>query len=123
MLMVNLSLGRAARKGKLGSTIVTNEGTRCQRLHEQSVGDRLRVRTIYLARLGEIKGRPESVAISLNNIIMKNFISLLIGCSLALAGAALAQQPVEQQSPSKNKRAPEKTHAAGAQPGANAAKP
>ena len=54
---------------------------------------------------------------------MKNFISLLIGCSLALAGAALAQQPVEQQSPSKNKRAPEKTHAAGAQPGANAAKP
>jgi hypothetical protein len=40
-----------------------------------------------------------------------------------LAGAALAQQPVEQQSPSKGKRAPERTHAAEAQPGANAAKP
>jgi len=55
---------------------------------------------------------------------MKKLTSLLIGCSLALAGAALAQQPVEQQSPSKGKRAPEKTHAATqAQPGANAAKP
>jgi len=54
---------------------------------------------------------------------MKKLTSLLIGCSLALAGAALAQQPVEQQSPSKNKRAPEKTHAAEAKPGANAAKP
>jgi len=40
-------------------------------------------------------------------IIMKKLTSLLIGCSLALAGAALAQQPVEQQSPSKGKRAPE----------------
>src|SRR5215204_6463424 len=49
-------------------------------------------------------------------IIMKKLTSLLIGCSLALAGAALAQQPVEQQSPSKGKRAPEKTHAAQAQP-------
>src|SRR5438270_13439193 len=55
---------------------------------------------------------------------MKTLASLLIGCSLALAGAALAQQPVEQQSPpSKGKRAPEKTHATQAQPGANAAKP
>ena len=55
---------------------------------------------------------------------MKKLTSLLIGCSLALAGAALAQQPVEQKSPSKGKRAPEKTHAATqAQPGANAAKP
>src|SRR3981189_2954638 len=54
---------------------------------------------------------------------MKKLISLLIGCSLALAGAALAQQPVEQQSPSKNKRAPEKAHAPEAQPKANAAKP
>jgi Putative peptidoglycan binding domain len=56
-------------------------------------------------------------------IIMKKLSSLLIGCSLALAGAALAQQPVEQQSPSKGKRAPEKAHATQAQPGANAAKP
>jgi hypothetical protein len=56
-------------------------------------------------------------------IIMKKLTSLLIGCSLALAGAALAQQPVEQQSPSKGKRAPEKAHATQAQPGANAAKP
>src|SRR6266496_980641 len=55
---------------------------------------------------------------------MKKLTSLLIGCSLALAGAALAQQPVEQQSPSKGKRPPEKTHAATqAQPGANAVKP
>src|SRR6476469_4237481 len=56
-------------------------------------------------------------------IIMKKLTSLLIGCSLALAGAALAQQPVEQQSPSKGKRAPEKPRTTQAQPGANAAKP
>jgi putative peptidoglycan binding protein len=54
---------------------------------------------------------------------MKNLTSLLIGCSLTLAGAALAQQPVEQQSPSKGKRAPEKTHATETKPGPNAAKP
>jgi len=54
---------------------------------------------------------------------MKKLISLLIGCSLALAGAALAQQPVEQQSPSKGKRAPEKARATQAQPRPNAAKP
>ena len=54
---------------------------------------------------------------------MKKLISLLIGCSLALAGAALAQQPVEQQSPSKGKRAPEKAHPPPAQPRPNAAKP
>jgi hypothetical protein len=57
---------------------------------------------------------------------MKKLTSLLIGCSLALAGAALAQQPVEQQSPSKGKRAPEKTGATQVQPGqpgANAPKP
>ena len=56
-------------------------------------------------------------------IIMKKLTSLLIGCSLALAGAALAQQPVEQQSPSKGKRAPEKAHATQPQPGRNAPKP
>jgi hypothetical protein len=54
---------------------------------------------------------------------MKKLISLLLGCSLALAGAALAQQPVEEQSPSKGKRAPEKAHAPQAQPRPNAAKP
>ena len=54
---------------------------------------------------------------------MKKLTSLLIGCSLALAGAALAQQPVEQQSPSKGKHPPEKAHATQGQPGANAAKP
>src|SRR5438552_2829881 len=53
---------------------------------------------------------------------MKKFTSLLIGCSLALAGAAMAQQPEEQQAP-KEKRAPEKTHAAEVKPGANAPKP
>lgn len=57
-------------------------------------------------------------------IIMKKLTSLLIGCSLALAGAALAQQPVEQQSPSKGKRAPEKAHQTQqAQPGRNVPKP
>jgi len=54
---------------------------------------------------------------------MKNLTSLLIGCSLALAGAAMAQQPAEQQSPTKKKPAAEKTRATEAQPGANAAKP
>ena len=56
-------------------------------------------------------------------ITMKKLTSLLIGCSLALAGAALAQQPVEQQSPSKGKHPPEKAHATQAQPKPNAAKP
>ena len=56
-------------------------------------------------------------------IIMKKLISLLIGCSLGLAGAALAQQPDEQQQPSKGKHAPKKEQATQAQPGANAAKP
>ena len=56
-------------------------------------------------------------------IIMKKLSTLLIGCSLALAGTAFAQQPVEQQSPSKGKRVPEKAHATQAQPGANAVKP
>src|SRR5437764_5604106 len=56
-------------------------------------------------------------------IIMKKLTSLLIGCSLALAGAALAQQPVEQQSPSKGKHGPVKSHATQRQPQPNAAKP
>ena len=54
--------------------------------------------------------------------MMKKFTSLLIGCSLALAGAALAQQPEEQPTP-KTKQGAEKTHAAEPKPGANAAKP
>ena len=54
---------------------------------------------------------------------MKKLTSLLIACSLALAGAALAQQPVEQQSPAKGKRPPEKARATEAKPGTNAAKP
>jgi Putative peptidoglycan binding domain len=55
---------------------------------------------------------------------MKKLISLLIGCSLALAGAALAQQPVEQQSPSKGKQPREKkAPAAEAKPRPDAAKP
>ncbi len=54
---------------------------------------------------------------------MKTFISLLIACSLALAGAAMAQQPKEQESPTKkNKRGAEKSQAAEAKPGANAEK-
>jgi hypothetical protein len=55
---------------------------------------------------------------------MKKLTSLLIGCSLALAGAALAQQPVEQQSPAKGKRAPEKARTTEAQqPKGKPAKP
>jgi Putative peptidoglycan binding domain len=50
---------------------------------------------------------------------MKKFTSLLIVCSLALAAAAIAQQPNEQPTP-KNKQAEEKTHAA--KPEATAAK-
>src|SRR5690349_15030924 len=54
---------------------------------------------------------------------MKKLISLLIGCLLALAGAALAQQPVEQPSP-KGKRAPEKARTTEAQqPKGRLAKP
>ncbi len=54
---------------------------------------------------------------------MKKFTSLLIGCSLALAGAAFAQQPEEQASPKKEKPATEKTEKAEAKPGGKAAKP
>ena len=55
---------------------------------------------------------------------MKKFTSLLIGCSLALAGVAVAQQPDQQSSPAKKKKqGAEQTQAAEAKPGANAAKP
>jgi len=54
---------------------------------------------------------------------MKKFTSLLIGCSLALAGVAFAQQPEEQASPKKEKPAVEKTQAPEAKPGGKAAKP
>src|SRR5438309_818016 len=54
---------------------------------------------------------------------MKKFTSLLIGCSLALAGVALAQQPEEQASPKKEKPAVEKTQAPEAKPGGKGAKP
>src|SRR6266705_1842991 len=54
---------------------------------------------------------------------MKKFTSLLIGCSLALAGVAFAQQAEEQASPKKEKPAAEKTPAAEAKPGGKAAKP
>jgi hypothetical protein len=51
---------------------------------------------------------------------MKTFTSLLIGCALALAGAAMAQQPEEQATP-KEKAATEKTHVSPPKSGANAA--
>jgi len=57
---------------------------------------------------------------------MKKFTSLLIVCSLALAGVAMAQQPEEQGSPKKEKPAAEKTHAEPKTPktrSENAAKP
>ena len=53
---------------------------------------------------------------------MKRFISLFIGCSLALTGAAMAQQPEQQTSPTKKKPGAEKTQAPERQPGANAPK-
>jgi hypothetical protein len=54
---------------------------------------------------------------------MKNLTSLLIACSLALAGAAWAQQPAQQSSPTKKQPPAEKTKAAEAQPGVKAPKP
>jgi len=55
---------------------------------------------------------------------MKRFTSLLIGCSMALAGVAIAQQPNEEASPGKKKKqGAEQTQPAEAKPGANAAKP
>ena len=55
---------------------------------------------------------------------MKRFTSLLIGCSLALAGVAMAQQPNEEASPGKKKKqGAEQTQPAQPKPGANAAKP
>jgi Putative peptidoglycan binding domain len=53
---------------------------------------------------------------------IKTFTSLLIGCALALAGAAMAQKPEEEATP-KEKAATEKTHVTPPKSGANAAKP
>ena len=57
------------------------------------------------------------------HIAMKRFTSLLISCSLALAGAAMAQPPEAQSTPAKKKQGAEKANAAPAQPGANARRP
>jgi hypothetical protein len=55
---------------------------------------------------------------------MKTFTSLLIGCSLALAGVAMAQQPNEESSPGKKKKqGAEQTQPAEAKPGAKPPKP
>src|ERR1700737_5672411 len=63
---------------------------------------------------------------------MKKFTLLLLACLLTMAGAAMAQQPVEQQTPTEKpaaqpaeKQAGRKGrgHAAEAQPGANQANP
>jgi len=54
---------------------------------------------------------------------MKRFTSLLIGFSLALAGAAMAQQPEQQATPKNKKPGAEETHRAQAKPERNAAKP
>lgn len=51
---------------------------------------------------------------------MKRFTSLVVGCSLALAGAALAQQPEQQDSPAKKNRRPEQSNATEAKPSSNA---
>src|SRR5258708_5770072 len=55
---------------------------------------------------------------------MKRFTSLLIGCSMALAGVAMAQQPNEEASPGKKKKqGAEQTQAAQPKPNANVARP
>src|SRR5437868_5718339 len=55
---------------------------------------------------------------------MKTFTSLLIGCSLALAGVAMAQQPNEESSPAKKKKqGAEQTQPAQPKPNANVARP
>src|SRR5213082_450169 len=55
---------------------------------------------------------------------MKKFTSLLIGCSLALAGVAMAQQPNEESSPAKKKKqGAEQTQPAQPKPNANVARP
>lgn len=75
--------------------------------------DDLRCQTDSGARID--RARPTTKDINM----MKKFTSLLIGCSLALAGAAMAQQPDEQSTPKEKQ---EKTHRAEAKP-ANTAKP
>jgi hypothetical protein len=55
---------------------------------------------------------------------MKRFTSLLIGCSMALAGVAMAQQPKEEASPGKKKKeGAEQTQPAQPKPNANVARP
>src|SRR6266850_100151 len=55
---------------------------------------------------------------------MKRFTSLLIGCSMALAGVAMAQQPNEEASPGKKKKqGAEQTQPAQPKPNANVARP
>jgi hypothetical protein len=55
---------------------------------------------------------------------MKRFTSLLIGCSMALAGVAIAQQPNEEASPGKKKKqGAEQTQPAQPKPNANVARP
>src|SRR5438046_1602340 len=53
---------------------------------------------------------------------MKTFTSLLVGCSLALAGVALSQQP-EESPGKKKKQGAEQTQPAQPKPKANVAKP
>src|SRR5437588_3086097 len=53
---------------------------------------------------------------------MKTFTSLLIGCSLALAGVVLAKRP-EESPGKKKKQGAEQTQPAQPKPGTNAAKP
>jgi hypothetical protein len=62
-----------------------------------------------------------SASVDDQHINMKKFTSLLIGCSLALAGALMAQQPDEQQGgKKKEKEAAEQSHATEAKPHAGA---
>jgi hypothetical protein len=94
------------------------EPSRGQGLRDILLGDRCADRGG-----NRFSARIDRADLTTKDINMKKFTSLLIGLSLALAGAAIAQQPTEQQTPTKEKRAPEKTHAAEAKPGMTAAKP
>jgi hypothetical protein len=55
--------------------------------------------------------------------LTRSALYLLLLLAVCAIPFALAQQPVEQQSPSKNKHAPEKAHPAEAPPNVNAAQP
>jgi hypothetical protein len=81
-----------------------------------------RIHFVMATKLEFKGGLNRSRGLTTKDVNMKKFTSLLIGCSLALAGAAMAQQPEEQQSP-KKKQAEEKAHPTEAKPKKTEKKP